>query len=366
MTLALREMLRRPTRFAVATGVLTLIVVLVAFLGGLLDGLYLGSTGAISAQRADAFVFSATSRDSFLRSRIEPDVRTSVEGADGVESVAGLSIALLTATVPKESEPADVALIGYEQRATGIGAPPPSGSAFADRRLENSGVEVGQTLLIGRARTPVRVAGWVEDSNYLLQGGLWMNETTWRTAVAASRPDLRVADGVVQVLLVSGSGSPASLANRIDAATSSATHTLTRDEAILSIPGTKEQKATFLQIIYTTLAVAALVIGLFFSLLTIERTGLYGVLKALGSSTAQLFAGVVAQAVIVTAIALAVGAGLTFALVAIAPPSIPIELTLARSLFVVIGMLLASIAGSAISLRRVVRIDPASAIGTTS
>jgi putative ABC transport system permease protein len=112
--------------------------------------------------------------------------------------------------------------------------------------------------------------------------------------------------------------------------------------------------------------VAALVTGLFFSLLTIERTGLYGVLKALGSSTAQLFAGVVAQAVIVTALALAIGGALTFALVAASPPSIPIDLTVSRAAFVVVGMFVSSILGSALSLRRVVRIDPASAIGTAS
>lgn len=39
---------------------LTLIVVLLLFLGGLLDGLFLGSTGAISAQKADVFVYSTT------------------------------------------------------------------------------------------------------------------------------------------------------------------------------------------------------------------------------------------------------------------------------------------------------------------
>jgi putative ABC transport system permease protein len=364
MNLAFREMRRRPLKFAVATGVLTLIVVLVAFLGGLLDGLYVGSTGAISAQRADVFVFSSASRDSFLRSRIDPSLRSTVTSAPGVNSVAGLSIALLTANVPKQSEVTDVALIGYEQPATGISAPPETGSAYADRRLENKGVALGQTLAIGRAGAKIRIAGWVEDSSYLLQGGLWVNDETWRSTVAASRPDLRVADGVVQ--LVNGSGTPAALAKRIDSATSTATHSLTRDDAILSIPGTKQQKSTFLQIIFTTLAVAALVTGLFFSLLTIERTGLYGVLKALGSSTAQLFAGVVAQAVIVTALALAIGGALTFALVAASPPSIPIDLTVSRAAFVVVGMFVSSILGSALSLRRVVRIDPASAIGTAS
>ena len=41
MRLALRELRRRPGRFGVATVILTLIAILLMFLGGLLDGLSL-------------------------------------------------------------------------------------------------------------------------------------------------------------------------------------------------------------------------------------------------------------------------------------------------------------------------------------
>ena len=75
MRLALRELRRRPSRFALATVVLVFLSVLLLLLGGLLDGLYLGSTGAIRAQRADALVYSSTARDSFLRSRVDGDMR---------------------------------------------------------------------------------------------------------------------------------------------------------------------------------------------------------------------------------------------------------------------------------------------------
>ncbi len=53
-------------------------------------------------------------------------------------------------------------------------------------------------------------------------------------------------------------------------------------------------------IIGTTFAVAVLVVALFFALLTLERIPLYGVLKAMGSSSRQLFSGVVAQALVIT------------------------------------------------------------------
>ena len=109
---------------------------------------------------------------------------------------------------------------------------------------------------------------------------------------------------VVQALVVSGTGDlPAS----IDTATAGATTTLTLDEAVLALPGVKQQRDTFNQIIYSTLVVVLAVVGLFFSLLTLERLGLYGVLKAIGASTRRLFAGVVLQAVIVAIIAFVVG-----------------------------------------------------------
>ena len=78
MKLPLREMRRRPNRFVVATVVLSFLATLLMFLGGLLDGLYLGSTGAIRAQQADAVVFSQSALDSFLRSRITADERAQV------------------------------------------------------------------------------------------------------------------------------------------------------------------------------------------------------------------------------------------------------------------------------------------------
>ena len=62
-----------------------------------------------------------------------------------------------------------------------------------------------------------------------------------------------------------------------------------------------------------TIAIAGVVVALFFALLTVERLSLYGVLKALGARSSTLFAGVVAQvAVVVTAVASVVAGGLAF------------------------------------------------------
>ena len=67
-------------------------------------------------------------------------------------------------------------------------------------------------------------------------------------------------------------------------------------DAIEAIPGVTEQRTTFNQILGVTVVIALVVIALFFALLTVERTALYGVLKAIGARSRTIFAGLVVQA----------------------------------------------------------------------
>ena len=149
LRLPIRELRRTPSRFVVATAVLSFLATLLLFLGGLLDGLYRGSTGAIRAQNADIVVYSASARDSFLRSRITSEVRSLVEKAPGVRAVGGLGVVLLGAHVPGQKELADTAVLGYELAPRGLPTPPADGEGIADERLLDSGVRVGDTIEVG-------------------------------------------------------------------------------------------------------------------------------------------------------------------------------------------------------------------------
>lgn len=364
MSLAWRELVRRPGRFAVAGGALTLLVVLLLLLGGLLDGLYLGSTGAIRAQRADVFVYSATARDSIVRSRIEPDLREQVERVDGVEATGGLGVAMLGATVEGDDDVLDVAVTGYELAPEGVPEPPAPGTGYADERLRADGVRVGDVLDVGPAGVPVEVVDFVSDTSYLQQGALWVEPGTWRTIQTESRPDAAVADGVFQVVLVvAGEGVDAGeLADRIDEATAGATSSLTRDEAVLSLPGIRQQNSVFTALIGVTLFVAGLVAALFFALVTLERTSLYATLKALGAPSSRLALGVVLQSVVVALGAVVLGGTITVVLAQVIPDAVPVQVEPSRVVTSSLLVLVTAAVGALVSLRRIVRIDPATAI----
>jgi putative ABC transport system permease protein len=370
MKIALRELLRRPARFVTAALILTLVGVLVMFLGGLLDGLIRGSTGALRAQDADVIVYSDTARSTFARSRIEPATRATVEAVPGVARTGGIGIVQLGARVPGKGprELAATALFGYELAPAGVPEPPAPGEAYADEVLRADGFEVGMEVLLGAARSPVTVVGFVSDVSYSGQGSLWAEPGTWREVMGANRPDVQLPDDVFQALVVQADEGVdvQQLAGEIDVATGT-TDTLTIDAAIEEIPGVSAQRSTFNQIIGVTVAIAGVVVALFFALLTVERLALYGVLKALGARSGTLFAGVVAQAVVVTAVASAVAGGLAFLIDGLIPPgSIPLDITGSRVLTSAVLLLIAAVIGCAFSLRRVLRVDPAAAIGTGS
>jgi len=366
MKLALRELGRRPGKFVTATLILTLIAILLMFLGGLLDGLIRSSTGALRAQQADAIVYSESSQASFIRSRIEPDTRAAIEALDGVDEVGGLGVVQLGARVPGNGprDLANVAVWGYELPPDGVPEPPATGEAWADVVLQADGVEIGDELLLGPSRSPVVVIGWVEDTSFNGQAGLWTDVGTWRDVLAQNRPDAVLADSVFQALVVRASGDP-DIVTTINSTFGDEVEAYTIPDAVDAIPGVTEQQTTFNQILGVTVVIALVVIALFFALLTVERTNLYGVLKAIGAKSRTLFAGLVVQAVVLTLIASFVaGVAVVILDLAIPPGSIPLFVSPGRIATSVALLLVAAVIGSAFSLRRVLRIDPASALGS--
>lgn len=369
MKLALRELVRRPGRFTTATVILALIAMLLLFLGSLLDGLIRSATGALRAQDADVIVYADGAQASFARSRIDPDLRATVTAADGVAEVGGIGFVQLGARVPDAGprELAGVVLFGYEIAPRGVPDPPAPGEVHADEVLRADGVEVGDELRLGPARTPVTVIGFVSDTSFSGQGALWAEPDTWRRVLDENRPGGRVGDDVFQGLVVRGDGTlnDGDLADTIDAATEGATESFTVTGAVNAIPGVEEQQGTFNQIIGVTVVVALVVTALFFALVTVERVRLYGVLKALGAPSRTIFAGLVTQAVVVTLVASVVATGLVVVFDALIPPgALPLAVTPGRIVTSTVLLLVAAVAGCAFSLRRVLRIDPASAIGS--
>jgi putative ABC transport system permease protein len=367
--IALTELRRRPGRFTAAAVILFLLSGLVLFLTGLVNGLNGNNDGVLRAQEADLVVFSTAAQDQLRQSTLSPDVVAAVEGVEGVAATGPLSIQQLGARLPDRDERdlIDVVVASFELPIRGAEAPPAPGQGLADSSLRDLGVEEGMTLSVGPARTPVEVVGFVGRSGFQGQGSLWVSPATFDEVVAQNAPGEALVPGGSQALVVAvdDGDEPADVAAAIDAATGGATSTLTTSAAADAVPSV--DGGVLQQIIGLTLAIAVAVTALFFALLTAERVGLYGVLKAIGARTRTLLAGVLVQALVLAAIGSAPALAAALAFGALVPPdAIPFELGATSILVAVCSLFAASALGAAFSLRRVTRIDPASAIGASS
>lgn len=360
MMLALNEIRRGRGRFAAIIGALSLIVFLVLTLAALGDGLFFGSTGAVRNTTATAYAFDKEAEGSLIRSSLKESEVAKVARADGVTKASPVGVLLGAADTPAGEQ--DVAVFGVAAGGAGVPttltegrlpAPGEDGTAAIDQSLADAGVAIGDTVSVGPVEA--EVVGIVTEANYQLQPTVWTSVTTWREMRNAVRPEFTGVTDDINAVAIEGAPGVAPTVPGLSV--------LTAEETGLAIPGVAQQRSTLNTIIYTALAVAALVVALFFALIVLEKRELFAALKALGTSTAKLGWGVVVQAAVATAIGIVIGAIVSRLLGMVLPEQVPTLFRTDTLITIAAFTLVAGILGAALSLRRIARIDPATAIG---
>lgn len=361
--IAVKEMRRNVGRFASIIATLGLLAFLLTVLTGLSDGLYYGSTGAVRATSANAYAFNDGAEKSLIRSTLPPTTVAQYRQQPGVEQASGISVILTAADVPtgnSGTELTDVAVFGVGAEQVGYptnvaqGRLPEVGRAevLADRRL--SGISVGDTVSVGGVS--LSVVGVADNISYQLQPTLWTSLAEATLIRDAVRPELAGSE-LINVVGLKLTDSNATITPVDGTVVASA------EETGLSIPGVEQQRSTLNAIIFTTVIVAAIVVVLFFILLVLEKRSLFAVLKAIGTRNSQLVGGVVLQAGLVAFASMVVGLVLGFGVSAILPSTVPLDLRPGSLVGVAVLLVVAACLGSLVSVRRIIKIDPATALG---
>lgn len=367
MMLAIAEIRRARGRFISIIAALSLITFLVLTLSALSDGLFYGSTGAIKSTNANAYAFSTDAQGSLVRSQLPVADVAKFSQVSGVQQASPVGVLLTSGTGPDGE--VDLAIFGVQPGGVGVpttltqGRLPTAGednAAAVDQKLTDKGVSIGSTLTVGSST--VTVVGLTKDSQYQLQPSVWTTLPTWTKMRAEVRPETRgLAPNVSAVALQLADGADLTAV----AAAVPGTSVLTSEETGLAIPGVAQQRSTLSAIVGTTLAVAAIVVALFFALVVLEKRELFAALKALGTSTARLGRDVIVQAIIASVIGVIFGVIAARLLGLVVPETVPTLFRTDTLINIAIFTVVASVLGALFSLRRIARIDPATALGGT-
>ncbi|MDH4117322.1 MAG: ABC transporter permease [Acidimicrobiia bacterium] len=360
MTLAFAELRRTRGRFAAIVGAVAFIVFLALILSALGDGLYLGQTGIYRAGDTGTYVYSEDSGLGLARSGLDSEAVDQISRIAPVEGALGTST--LAATTPDGSE-LQLSMIG----ASGIARPntivegrwPADGESAVviDSQLRRRGVDLGSVITIVDGPS-LEVVGLANDAGYGFDT-VWTSLDTWHDTRVVVRPELAGLEGVVQAVALRTSSEP--IRTAIDQA--GPYQTASVSEAIAALPAAEQQRSTIDAIVNTTFLVAAIVIGLFFALITLEKRNQFAVLKAIGMGSRRLFGGVLAQALIASAAGFAVGFVAARGVGLVLPADVPALFLTESALSVFATTIVTGLLGALFSFRRILKIDPATALG---
>ncbi|MGW0185715.1 ABC transporter permease [Streptomyces sp. NPDC003362] len=360
MFVAWRDLKFAKGRFALMGTVIALITLLVGLLSGLTAGLGRQNTSAITSLPADKIAFQASvgGQDvSYSDSAVTERQWRQWSEAPGVESAEPLGITTTKATAGDKS--AAVSVFGVEP---GSSIAPASGK-IDDRSVVLSaeaadalGVEAGDVFtLAGQRLEAAAVRG---DAFFSHTPVIWTSLDTWRRTA----PPTGSGDGPAATVIALNTDSEADTA-AIDR--QAGTRTVSTGDSLAAIGSYSSENGSLQLMRGFLFAISALVIGAFFTVWTIQRSGDVAVLKALGASTASLLKDALGQAVVLLVGGTLLGTGVAAALGAVvAGSAVPFLLTPATVLLPAAVTILLGALGAALSIRRITSVDPLTALGS--
>ena len=120
---------------------------------------------------------------------------------------------------------------------------------------------------------------------------------------------------------------------------------------------------TITMVEWLLVVITALVIGIFFFVINLQKEKEFGVLKAIGTSMGSLVRMILSQVFVIAVFGALAAAGLVAAMSAVLPATMPFYLQTTQSAIVLCAFVLISILGSLATVVRVAGIDPAQIIG---
>ncbi|MFF8916162.1 ABC transporter permease [Streptomyces sp. NPDC015032] len=361
MFVAWRDLRFAKGRFALMGSVVVLITLLVGLLSGLTAGLARENTSAVTGLNADHLAFAAPPDGqsvSFTNSTVEESAWRSWAKRPGVRDAEPLGIRTLNAAAVEGKHTAAVSAFGVQpdgRLAPAGGARVATGKVvLSEQAADDLGAGAGDRLRLGD--TEVTVAAVAGDASYSHTPVVWTSFDDWQRLGADGGP----ARHATVIALTTTDGVDVAAGDR-----AAGTSTLSLTDSLTAI-GSYQAENGSLQLMRGFLfAISALVIGAFFTVWTIQRSGDVAVLKALGASTPYLLRDALGQAVVMLAIGTGVGTVLASGLGAlISGSAVPFVLDAATVLVPAAVMIVLGAAGAALSIRRITAVDPLTALGS--
>lgn len=374
--LAIKEVVRNRGRFFLVALVIALITLLVLFIAALGEGLANGNRQYVANLDAQLVVFLEKSDYSISSSRLETNTVKSVRRVDGVADAGAIYTS--TTEIVSLPEPLKVSMLGAEPGRPGMPAiidgrefrGGEAREAVMDRNVAlRTDIRIGDTIQIRSTQGTedeffeLKIVGLVEGQSYFFQPTIFVPSATWEKIRPQSESELTSDTpypNIIAVKLTDPSQTEGMSVKLVEEVSNIEVADI--ETTINNIPGYSAQQGTVQTQGVFTLLIGILVIGGFFQIQILQKVPQIGVLKAIGSSNAVVGLAAVIQIIIVTALGVGIGGGMTYLFSLGFPPTIPLVFNGTRSLIAVALLLAIGPFGGMVSIIYAVRIEPLKAL----
>ena len=370
MWFALRHVRSGRTRFTLFAALVALVSGLIMLLTGLGLGLGDASISGMNQVDADAVVEQNGVRLSIGRSLVDLSTVEKAAAVKGVKSAEplGLYTVSVRGTNTGKGPADDIALNGAREGSWVL----PDGSqsmnantAVADTALEDLGYKVGDTISVEPSKRKLTIGAFVDAGTYSHLPMVFVPVKTWQQVRFGP------VDGVGQIppgaykqvsavaLQLTDTKAPAietALANdNLTVATGKA--------ATAATPGYKEETGTISLMVFFLYLIGALLVATFFWNATVQRTGEFAVMRAIGAGRSRMVREHLVEVSLIALTGLVAAVILSTGISALLPQGVPFLLPFATVISTAIGLFIISLIAGAISLRKVIKVDPLLALG---
>ncbi|MCT0497869.1 ABC transporter permease [Lactococcus cremoris] len=356
MFLAINEIRHSKLRYALVIGVMFLIAYLVFFLSGLAYGLAQENRMAVDKWNASDIFLSEKANDSLNMSMIESELANELTAKEKavLAQTAGI---IYDAT--DENKKQNVSFFGINSKeflnpkVIEGKSFKSSGEVVADISLKKQyHYKIGDKVKLATNNEPLLIAGFTDNAKFNISPVLYTSMETFQTVRYGANSSFQPKT-TYNAIVTRGkvSQQPKGLQK------------LSISKFIDKLPGYSAQVLTFGFMIGFLVVIAAVVIGIFIYVLTMQKIAIFGVMKAQGISSRFIANSVIAQTFILAVSGVTIGLLATIASALILPEGVPFQTNLLFFGVIALLMVLVAIIGALFSVRTIVKIDPLKAIG---
>lgn len=357
MFLALREMSYSKLRYSLIIGMLFLIAYVVFILSGLASGLNWEFKQAIVDWDASSVILSKDANETFAASQL------TIGDFAAVKADEKAAIGLYSGAVSGGGEKVNVSVFGTEEKAFLL--PKVSkGTLFSkddeiiiSQNLAEKGYQIGDQVKIGRSDTSLTIVGIFPETSYTVTPVIYTPLAAWRSIKYPQQSFSVASEQPITIVALQGAE------GKVSGQKDSNWDELTTAEFVEKIPGYSAQNLTLNAMIYFLFIVATAIVGIFMYVITLQKTAIFGVMKAQGIRTSFIARSIIGQSFIVGVIGVLLAFAAAYGTSFVLPEAMPFSFEIGQWLLYGGILIAATVLGGLFSIRTVTKVDPISAIG---